>query len=166
MGGSIDRQYGGKPGRCAEYNVVSDAKAAQVAYGADWQVTMAPLDTAGIVRLTGTPYARVRDADNPLAQAVMENYRIWAKKHKSADANRASSILFDAVAVYLAFDQRLCQMRDIRLPRHRRWRHPAGPRRQAHPCCHGLERPGCVPRFVGQPDRSVSAKPRAVSGPA
>jgi inosine-uridine nucleoside N-ribohydrolase len=115
MGGSVDTKYGGKPGRCAEYNVMADAKAAQVAYGAGWDVTMTPLDTAGVVQLTGTPYARVRDADNPLARALMENYRIWARKHRGADPDRRSSILFDTVAIYLAFDQRLCQMRDIRL---------------------------------------------------
>ena len=51
----------------------------------------------------------------PLARAVMENYRIWARQHKGAEPERRSSILFDTVAVYLAFDQRLCQMRDIRL---------------------------------------------------
>jgi len=115
MGGSVDRQYFGKPGRCPEYNVVQDIKAAQVAYGADWDVTMAPLDTAGIVQLSGEKYFRVRDARNPLARTLMENYRIWVQKETSHDPDRKSSILYDTVAVYLAFDQALCQMREIRL---------------------------------------------------
>jgi len=115
MGGSVHRQYGGKPGRCAEYNVVAGIRAAQVAYAADWDVTVTPLDTAGVVRLTGQRYAAVRDADNPIAKALMENDRIWSAKHGHADASRASSILFDTVAIYLAFDHRLCQMHDMRL---------------------------------------------------
>jgi len=115
MGGSVDRQYNNKPGRCAEYNVAQAIKAAQVAYMAGWDVTMAPLDVAESVVLAFENYARVRDADQPLAKTLMENYRIWAKAHPQRDPDRKSSILYDTVAIYLAFDASLCDMRDIRL---------------------------------------------------
>lgn len=115
MGGSVDRQYHDKPGRCPEYNVAQDAKAARVAYGAGWDVTMAPLDTAGIVVLADEKYARVRDADNPLARTLMENYRIWARADTTYDPSQKSSTLFDTVAIYLALDTSLCEMREIRL---------------------------------------------------
>jgi len=115
MGGSIDIQYGRKKGRCAEYNVRHKPKAAQVAYGADWDVTMTPLDTADFVILTGEDYKRVRDADNPIAQALIENYLIWSKKSAGKNEPNRSSTLFDTVAIYLAFATDLCVMRDIHL---------------------------------------------------
>ena len=115
MGGSVYRQYNNKPGRCAEYNVRQNIPAARIAYTASWPVTMAPLDTAGTVVLQGQHYARVRDADNPLAKALMENYRTWAAENEHFDPNQKSSILYDAVPVYLAFDTALCTMQDIRL---------------------------------------------------
>lgn len=116
MGGSIFRQYGDRPGRCPEYNVRHDAKAAQVAYMADWDVTMAPLDTAGIIVLSGEDYARVRDADNPLTRALIENYRVWAKRGRFGhDPNKRSSVLFDTLAVYLAFGDKFCELHDIRI---------------------------------------------------
>lgn len=115
MGGSIEVQRSRKPGRCPEYNVRHKPKAAQVAYGADWEVTMTPLDTAGSVILRGETYAKIRDADNPLTEALMENYRTWAKNNKVADPDLSSTTLFDTVAVYLAFADDLCEMCDIHL---------------------------------------------------
>lgn len=115
MGGSVEKQYNNQPGRCAEYNVAQAVKAAQVAYGAGWDVTIAPLDSAGVVLLADEKYARVRDADNPLAKTLMANYRIWAKARPQCDPARRSSILYDVVAVYLAFGTSFCDMRDIRL---------------------------------------------------
>ncbi|MHC4796055.1 MAG: nucleoside hydrolase [Planctomycetota bacterium] len=116
MGGSVEIKYGRKKGRCAEYNVRHKPKAAQAAYGADWDVTMTPLDTADFVILKGENYAKVSEADNPLAKALIENYLIWSKRAggKKPPPPR-SSTLFDTVAVYLAFATELCEMRDIHL---------------------------------------------------
>lgn len=118
MGGSIDHRRRGVDGPFAEYNVRADAKAARAAYGASWDVTMTPLDTAGTVVLRGDIYARVRDAETPLARAIMENYRAWAKvsRWSSPDApNSRSSTLFDTVAVYLAFANDFCNMQEVRV---------------------------------------------------
>jgi inosine-uridine nucleoside N-ribohydrolase len=113
MAGGVYKQYNGKPGRCAEYNVKEDVPAAQRAFSAPWDVTLAPLDTAGVVCLTGDPYRRVRDAHNPLTTALLENYRIWSKDPDRP--NEASSILFDTVAAYLTFRTDWLEMRDIAL---------------------------------------------------
>ena len=45
----------------------------------------------------------------------MENYRIWLKKGRGDPkrADKASSTLFDTVAVYLAFTQELCKMETL-----------------------------------------------------
>jgi len=115
MGGSINIKYGRQKGRCAEYNVKHRPVDAHVAYGADWNVTMTPLDTADFVILKGDSYKRVKEADNPLAQSIMESYRIWIGKKRLAKTEVASSTLFDTVAVYLAFASDLCEMQDIRL---------------------------------------------------
>ncbi len=120
MGGCIGKQEEGEPG-FVESNVRGNIKAAQKAYSADWDVTMAPIDTAGKIQLEGEYYAQVRDADNPMARMVMEHYRIWNQRQTQRktphvrDLNRTSSTLWDTVAIYLAFDESLCRMRDIRL---------------------------------------------------
>ncbi len=116
MGGCIGRQEAGEAG-FPEHNVVQNPQAAQKAYGAEWDVTMTPIDTAGKVVLQGEHYALVRDAQNPLARRLMEHYHTWNRKQTvhARDVARTSSILWDTVAVYLAFDESYCRMRDIRL---------------------------------------------------
>jgi len=117
MHGSVRLGYGGAPEISAEWNVAADAAACRTAFAAPWDVTITPLDTCGLVRLTGGAYARVRDHTGPLAQAVIENYRVWASRVESTrlDAESASSTLFDTVAVYLAFAEEWCVMEDLGL---------------------------------------------------
>ncbi len=40
-------------------------------------MTITPLDTCGLVQLTGEDYRKVAASSDPLARAVIENYRIW-----------------------------------------------------------------------------------------
>ncbi len=117
MHGSVRLGYDGAPETIAEYNVKADTAACRAAFVAPWEVTITPLDTCGLVRLSGELYAQVRDSDNPLARAVMENYRIWAKdvSWTQTDPETASSVLFDTVAVYLAFSEDLLTMEEIGL---------------------------------------------------
>jgi inosine-uridine nucleoside N-ribohydrolase len=116
MHGSIRRGYGGSSEIAPEYNVVRDAHACQAAFTADWDVTITPLDTCGIVTLKGEKYHAVRDCEDPLVQAVIENYRIWVESSewaKGFDPETQSSILFDTVAIYLAFSEELLLMEDL-----------------------------------------------------
>ena len=114
MHGSVRLGYGGSPKIAAEWNVKADPKACQKAFTAPWDMTITPLDTCGLIHLTGEKYLKVRDSKAPVASAVIENYRIWAearkKKDKPSAAESQSSTLFDAVAVYLAFSQGFCAM--------------------------------------------------------
>jgi inosine-uridine nucleoside N-ribohydrolase len=116
MGGCIGKQEQGEPG-FPEYNVRNNAKAARKAYSAAWDVTMTPIDTVGKIRLEGEYYAQVRDARNPMARLLMEQYHDWNRKQTEhrQDIARTSSILWDTLAVCLAFDDKFCRMRDIRL---------------------------------------------------
>ncbi len=93
----------------AEYNVHCAPGALRAVFNAPWQKTITPLDTCATVQLTGERYAAVRDSGAPLARAVMENYRIWAQGSEH-DPDRASSTLFDTVAVYLAYAEDLLDM--------------------------------------------------------
>jgi len=115
MQGSLWRGYDGSPHPVAEYNVARDPEACQAAFGASWEVTITPLDTCGIVRLRGKKYETIRDCENPLVQALMENYRIWVQNSEWArgfDPDKESSVLFDTVAVYLAFSEELLVIKE------------------------------------------------------
>ncbi|MEE2752723.1 MAG: nucleoside hydrolase [Candidatus Latescibacterota bacterium] len=102
----------------AEANVVNDPIACQTVFGASWPVTITPLDTCGVVQLEAEKYRRVIESDDILARAVMSNYATWWMRSVAAEKDpdlwkRQSSILFDAVAVYLAFGEDLLTMEDL-----------------------------------------------------
>jgi inosine-uridine nucleoside N-ribohydrolase len=114
MHGSVRRGYDGNKTVHAEWNVKADPAACRKVFTAGWEMTITPLDTCGLVHLSGERYAKVRDSKDPVATAVIENYRLWCGKDKEK-ADRASSILFDTVAVYLACSQDLCTMERVGL---------------------------------------------------
>jgi inosine-uridine nucleoside N-ribohydrolase len=115
MHGSVRLGYDGNAKPSAEYNVVADAKAAQKVFTAAWPMTITPLDTCGIVRLRGEKFRKVAECPDPVTRAVIENYRIWWKAGdpKRSDKLEASSVLFDTVAIYLAFSERLLNMEKL-----------------------------------------------------
>ena len=116
MHGSIRKGYNGGPKPQPEYNVKADAKACQAAFTAAWPMAITPLDTCGIVYVRGDKYRKVAESDDPVAKAVIENYRIWWRAGNPNKPERidASSTLFDTVAVYLAISTDLVNME--RLP--------------------------------------------------
>ena len=92
----------------AEANVVNDAAACQAVFAAPWSVTITPTDSCGIVQLEGGRHRRVVDSTDPLARCVMTNYQTWWNGGERGDFDlwqRQSSILFDTVAVYVAFSE-------------------------------------------------------------
>jgi inosine-uridine nucleoside N-ribohydrolase len=116
MHGSVRRGYGGSDKVSAEWNVRADAKACRKVLSAPWDVTITPLDTCGLVHLTGEKYRRVLESKDPIATAIIENYRIWSSSGKRGQADRQSSTLFDTVAVYLAaFDRSLVKMETLNI---------------------------------------------------
>jgi inosine-uridine nucleoside N-ribohydrolase len=101
MHGSVRRQHEGNEGAIAEFNVVENVAAAQKVFAAPWrEIIITPLDTCGVVRLTGERYQTIRRSPDPAMRAIMENYDLWLKG--KPDEGK-SSILFDTVAIYLAF---------------------------------------------------------------
>jgi inosine-uridine nucleoside N-ribohydrolase len=114
MDGSVRKGYGGKATIDAEWNVRADVKAAQAALSAPWDVTITPLDTCGLVHLTGPKFAAVRDSKDPIAVAVMENYTVWSEASNRKELSQErSSTLYDPVAVYLSFAQEFLKMEKL-----------------------------------------------------
>jgi inosine-uridine nucleoside N-ribohydrolase len=115
MQGSVFKGYDGGP-VSAEYNVATNVPAARAVLLAPWkQITITPLDTCGTVKLTDERFEQLLKSDDPLCKMLLENYRIWAKK-KQASELKSSSVLFDTVAVYLAFhDRPLVKFQTLRI---------------------------------------------------
>jgi inosine-uridine nucleoside N-ribohydrolase len=113
MQGSVYKGYdGGKP--CPEWNIKAAVPAAQKALSATWrQAVITPLDTCGLVNLSGKRFQKLTASKDPLVKALIENYRIWAKNDKVA----ASTTLFDTVAIYLAMPgpKPLLKMEELRI---------------------------------------------------
>jgi len=116
MHGSINMGHGDKDGAIPECNVVTDAKACRAVFEAPWlSKTITPLDTCGSVRLTGDRYQAIHTSKDPVLVDLMANYRIWAEKQNRWDWNTESSILFDTVAIALAFCRDYLEMRRMKL---------------------------------------------------
>lgn len=114
MHGSVRLGYGGSEKISAEYNVRADVAACRKAFTAPWEICITPLDTCGLVHLRGEKYAAVRDSKDPVAAAVIENYRLWAGDTKrNREVETQSSTLFDPVAVYLAFARDLVTIEEL-----------------------------------------------------
>lgn len=112
MHGSIRRHHAGAEGALAEYNVTQDVKACQAVFQAPWlNISITPLDTCGQVRLRGENYAAITKSNDPLLKAVIENYRIWLKGKPDIE----SSILFDTVAIHLAYSTEFLDMKAMPL---------------------------------------------------
>lgn len=125
MHGSIARSHDGAEGAIAEYNVEKDVAAARAVFAAPWRErVITPLDTCGNVRLDGEAHRRLAACTDPLAQAVVENYRIWLE-HYGPEARATgwlkgqpeekTSILYDTVAVHLAFSTAWLRLETLNL---------------------------------------------------
>jgi inosine-uridine nucleoside N-ribohydrolase len=112
MQGSIRRGVDGAEGAVAEYNVAQDVAAFRAVLAAPWRgMALAPLDTCGRIRLRGARYAAIAESPDSLLRAVIENYRVW---RGGAPADE-SSVLFDTLAVHLAYSTEFLEMRRMRL---------------------------------------------------
>jgi inosine-uridine nucleoside N-ribohydrolase len=131
MHGSIRRGYGGANQPAAEYNVRADVKASQAVFTADWPMTITPLDTCGLVDLSGERYQNLHQKGSPVVKALMGNYYAWYKqglveqdkalteaeldKRSAQQIATRSTTLFDTVAVYLAISHELAKMEQLRI---------------------------------------------------
>jgi inosine-uridine nucleoside N-ribohydrolase len=117
MHGSIRVGYGGSSAPVPEANVRTNPKALAAVFAAPWECTVTPLDTCGLVKLDGGKYQKVFQHASKGVRALMENYRVWIPRAKwidpSTDYTKASTTLFDCVAVYLAYAEQLVHIEDL-----------------------------------------------------
>ena len=117
--GSLRMGYDGEPQPTAEWNVHADPLAARALLDAPWaEALIAPLDTAGLPKLDGENYARVRRSEDPLLRALVENFRLWCRRQVSCARDPAfvtskTTTLHDTVAVYLAFARNLVRTEEL-----------------------------------------------------
>ena len=57
-------------------------------------MTITPVDTCGIVHLSGEKYRSVYECNDPLIRALIENYRVWAKYSPESE-QRSSTLNYD-----------------------------------------------------------------------
>lgn len=113
MAGSVYRGYNGKVTPDPEWNVVCDVPAIRAVFAAPWDIAIAPLDTCGILQLSGERYARVAQSQAVRAKTVIENYTLWANRKHYGD--NESSVLFDAQAVYMCHSEACLDMQTVKL---------------------------------------------------
>jgi inosine-uridine nucleoside N-ribohydrolase len=119
MFGSFNVGYDGNPQPSAETNVRVSVESARLVLAAPWlDILITPLDTCGTTILTGELYHKIWSAtDDPALRAIIENYCVFAPRvswmHCDYFALR-STVLFDCVAVYLAYAEDLVEVENIR----------------------------------------------------
>ena len=116
MQGSIFRGYEGIPRPLAEYNVIADLKAAQKVFKARWNMTITPLDTCGLVTLSGKYLEKLKKSEDPIVNSLLETYHFWLE-HGDLGNRRVSKqstpVLFDTVAAYLAISEGFLNIKDL-----------------------------------------------------
>jgi inosine-uridine nucleoside N-ribohydrolase len=112
MHGCVFKSVKGE-GSFPEANVKNDISACQKVFNAPWKsMTITPQDSCSFVKLTGDHYQAIRQSNDPLLKALMDNYRIWAT-NTPHDPEVASSVLFDTVAVYIAYTTQHLVMKNM-----------------------------------------------------
>lgn len=119
MFGSFDVGYSGGLPASNETNVRMNPAALRTVLAASWiDVLITPLDTCNAAVLSGDLYHRIWSATHdPMLRAVIENYCLFAPRvswmHCDFFSLR-STILFDCVAVYLAYSEDLVEIETVR----------------------------------------------------
>ncbi|WFB37752.1 nucleoside hydrolase [Kiritimatiellota bacterium B12222] len=107
MHGSVYVGYDGVSAPSSEANVRTFCSCCREVFQSGWDMTITPVDTCGRVKLTGEDYQRIRRSTDPLIQELMKANDIFfdSVTWMNYPSSTASSILFDTVAVYLAYSE-------------------------------------------------------------
>jgi inosine-uridine nucleoside N-ribohydrolase len=118
MFGSLHKGYDGASHPDAEWNVKSAIAGFRSALQAPWPMLLTPLDTCALVRLPPAKWAKVLASPDPGARALVENNRLWCQARPDicgkdpTRAERDTTVLYDTVAVYLAFSEKLVRVEE------------------------------------------------------
>ena len=124
MAGSLEQGVGGSQGKIAEWNIKCDIAAAQKVFRAPWHsVTITPLDTCGVVQLSGNWLEKLRSSGS-LQQELAAQFLAWLHRWDSDGVRNIrnsnvpqsrTSVLFDTVAIHLASSHDFLEMQEMRL---------------------------------------------------
>ncbi len=102
-----------------EYNVRLWPEGLDRALKADWKKTITPLNTCDKVQLDSENYLKILNSKKLLPREMIAAYRQWRedrdKKHKRFDPDNSTSTLYDTVAIYLAYSDKLLKMETLKL---------------------------------------------------
>lgn len=119
MHGSIYKGYGNSDDPVAESNVRYGVVPLRETFAANWNCSITPLDTCGIVKLQGDRYQSVIRSNAIGITALMDNYVAWLERVSwldvKPDPTIKSSTLFDLVAVTMAFTEAWLDMQSLPL---------------------------------------------------
>lgn len=116
MQGGIRTFYEDLPNLKTEYNIVQDITAARMVFGSDWEKAITPLDTCGLVRLSGAHFEEISESSDRICLEVMEHTKIWAEKrgvYEKMLEEKSTSTLYDTVAIYLAYSEAFLIMEEL-----------------------------------------------------
>lgn len=117
MAGSIAKNYKDRPGIVSEYNIAADIPASKVVFSANWkEFTITPLDHCGNMTIDGELYQQLFHSHQAIPKTILDCYKKWLIFHKSSEHYETeSSILYDTVAIHLAFTDKYVIFDDMNL---------------------------------------------------
>ena len=117
MAGSIAKNYKDRPGIVSEYNIAADIPASKVVFSADWkEFTITPLDHCGNMTIDGELYQQLFHSHQAIPKVILDCYKKWLIFHQSSEHYETeSSILYDTVAIHLAFTDKYVIFDDMNL---------------------------------------------------
>ncbi|XP_062518451.1 uncharacterized protein LOC134193628 [Corticium candelabrum] len=105
MSGSINHGYANSSHPAAEYNVQHCPTCSSVMYKASWNLTITPLDTCGVVTLSGSSWDCLLNGTNGVAPVLMESWIYWCLHSGSGSCSVTpgshTDVFYDPVAVLL-----------------------------------------------------------------
>ena len=104
MSGSIYKGYDNSSNTAAEYNVHFCPDCTREMYEASWNVTITPLDTCGIVTLSGSSWdTLLKGVARNVAPVLMESWIFWCLHGHGCNLSPGAQtdVFFDATAVLL-----------------------------------------------------------------
>lgn len=119
MQGSIRTGYGDDSPPEPETNVREDPAAFRTVLGAPWkELLLTPLDTCGRFVIDGDDFGAVQRSADPTVVSLIQQHFEWCGLvpwQECPWAKERSSVLFDVVAVELAFETGWFEMEDVSL---------------------------------------------------
>jgi inosine-uridine nucleoside N-ribohydrolase len=106
MGGAVRVGYNHRPPAEVEWNIKQDIKGAQVVFASGLPLVLAPLDATTHLKLGEPLRQKIFAAETPLTKQLFALTRLWEGK---------DPVLYDPVAVALAFDEKFSKMEELRL---------------------------------------------------